>query len=276
METSKCPKCGTKQEYHGTCRVNPDGSEVKMTVWHCGSRQIVEATGEVDWRDGAECKGLAFKAYTHERMDKLGAPHTVEDSEHTKAGCRIGGRFDWVEAELARLKSEKAAAERDNDAGREVLRRAWREFNAIRARDGAPAGVCHDYWNEMTESLHALVGDDDAKPWMTKATRELVRPYENRNADLSSRLVDAELALTAATSRAEALEKERDTMQAERMRLLCTSRVHDLEQAIQGIKANSYLDDDVINRHQFTTTGCEALRKAFALLQPAKEVEGGK
>ena len=125
MQTSKCPKCGTTQEYHGTCRVNSDGSEVKMTVWHCGSRQIVEATGEVDWRDGAECKGLAFKAYTHERIDKLGAPHTVEDSEHTKAGCRIGGRFDWVEAELARLKSEKEALERERgaraDAASEII-----------------------------------------------------------------------------------------------------------------------------------------------------------
>lgn len=73
----------------------------------------------------------------------------------------------------------------------------------------------------------------------------------------------------------EAAEARAAGLERERIRLLCTSRVHDLEHAIQGIKANSYLDDDVINRHQFTTTGCEALRNAFALLAPAPEQEGG-
>ena len=45
----------------------------------------------------AERDALAkFKAYTHQRMDELDVPYEVPDSEHTKAGCRIGGRFDWV------------------------------------------------------------------------------------------------------------------------------------------------------------------------------------
>jgi hypothetical protein len=35
-----------------------------------------------------------FKAYTHKRLDELGVPHEVPESEHTKAGCRVGGRFD--------------------------------------------------------------------------------------------------------------------------------------------------------------------------------------
>jgi len=65
----------------------------------------------IDWRESTVAtlaareseldKALRFKNYTHARMDRLGAPHEVPDSEHTKAGCRIGGRFDWVEQQLA-------------------------------------------------------------------------------------------------------------------------------------------------------------------------------
>ncbi len=111
-----------------------------------------------------------------------------------------------LRSELASLRGKLAEAEKDNDAGRELMRAAWREFNAIRARDGAPVGVCHEYWNQLTEQLRELLGDDDAKPWMTKAATVMVKPWENRNAHLSSEVVDLELKLTAATSRAERAE----------------------------------------------------------------------
>ena len=67
--------------------------------------------------------------------------------------------------------------QKDNDAGRELMRQAWHEFNAIRARDGAPVGVSHEWWNEMTEQLHELLGDD-SKPWMTSAAKALLAPAE--------------------------------------------------------------------------------------------------
>lgn len=55
----------------------------------------------------AERDALAkFKAYTHQRMNEIGAPPEVPESEHTKAGCRIGGRFDWVAAKLAARTTE--------------------------------------------------------------------------------------------------------------------------------------------------------------------------
>ena len=55
----------------------------------------------------AERDALAkFKAYTHQPLDELGAPPEVPESEHTKAGCRIGGRFDWVRYQLAVANSE--------------------------------------------------------------------------------------------------------------------------------------------------------------------------
>lgn len=111
-------------------------------------------------------------------------------------------------AQLAAERKRADEAVRNHNCGRELMRIAWREFNSIRARDGAPAGVCHDYWNQLTEQLRELVGNDDAKPWMTKAASVLVKPWENRNAHLSSEVVDLELKLAAATSRAERAENE--------------------------------------------------------------------
>ncbi len=53
---------------------------------------------------------------------------------------------------------------------------AWSEFNAIRARDGAPDGVSHDYWDQVTEAMLNALGDD-AKPWASDdAKRTLTEP----------------------------------------------------------------------------------------------------
>ena len=37
----------------------------------------------------------AFKSYVHQRLDAMGVPHSLPESEHG-----VGGRLDWVEARL--------------------------------------------------------------------------------------------------------------------------------------------------------------------------------
>ena len=54
-----------------------------------------------------------FKAYVHERLDKMGVPHSTPESEHDKARCRVGGRLDWVQDHLALLHGREAAREAD-------------------------------------------------------------------------------------------------------------------------------------------------------------------
>ena len=99
------------------------------------------------------------------------------------------------------------AAEADMDAGRELLREAWHEFNAIRARDGAPIGVSHEYWSEMTDRLGELLGDD-TKPWMLGAAKALLAPERARVSELEDevRLVTAQA--DANDERARAAEAE--------------------------------------------------------------------
>lgn len=54
---------------------------------------------------------------------------------------------------------------------RGLLWYAWHEFNAIRARSGAPLDhhgmtLCtHEYWDRMTEAFQAAIGPEAAKPW---------------------------------------------------------------------------------------------------------------
>jgi hypothetical protein len=40
-----------------------------------------------------------FKDYVHihKRLDFMGVPREIPDSPHTKEGCRVGGRLDWIE-----------------------------------------------------------------------------------------------------------------------------------------------------------------------------------
>lgn len=54
-----------------------------------------------------------FKIYVHQRLDSMGVPHSVPESEHDKAGCRIGGRLDWVENEM---KKEREISDKLVDA----------------------------------------------------------------------------------------------------------------------------------------------------------------
>lgn len=101
------------------------------------------------------------------------------------------------------------AAERERDAGREWMRIAWHEFNAIRARDGAPEGVSHEWWEEITEALGEMLGDDRV-PWRTKAAEMLLRPHKTARDEADKR---AEAAESRATDLSRQLEKAREALE---------------------------------------------------------------
>lgn len=68
--------------------------------------------------------------------------------------------------------------------------------------------------------------------------------------------------------------KQAEIGQLSRENAALTAEVERLRLAVEKVRANSYLDDNVINRHQFTTVGCEALRELFAaLLAPPTPTE---
>lgn len=92
---------------------------------------------------------------------------------------------------IAWLADALEAAERERDAGREWMRVAWHEFNAIRARDGAPEGVSHEWWEEITEALGDMLGEDRV-PWRTKAAETLLRPYKTARDEADRRAEAAE------------------------------------------------------------------------------------
>ena len=60
---------------------------------------------------------------------------------------------------------------------RGLLWYAWNEFNAIRARSGAPLDhyqmttVSPEWWETMLESFGEAIGDENQKPWPSPAAR---------------------------------------------------------------------------------------------------------
>lgn len=73
-------------------------------------------------------------------------------------------------ARIEALEAEKAEL-------RGLLWYAWSEFNAIRARSGAPLSrdgmlLCDDgYWSLLTDKFAAAIGDKDLKPWPSDDAR---------------------------------------------------------------------------------------------------------
>jgi hypothetical protein len=67
---------------------------------------LKEAIKQQDEPQAMCTKGRAFKDYVHQRLDAMGVPHSLPESEHDKAGCRVGGRLDWVEARIEELEGE--------------------------------------------------------------------------------------------------------------------------------------------------------------------------
>lgn len=108
-----CPQCGS-----GVRRDATAADSLQRQRWLCGSFE----TEDFNVRRSATCyerelsakKAVIsamtvqvenlqkFKTYTHERLTLLGAPEANPRSPHTAAGCRVGGRFDWVEEVINR------------------------------------------------------------------------------------------------------------------------------------------------------------------------------
>lgn len=83
----KAFRCGT--EWHACVGGWRDGRQSDR----CRIRQLEQSLAAVTKeRDDL----LAFKTYVHKRLDEADVPHEVPESEHTKAGCRVGGRIDWL------------------------------------------------------------------------------------------------------------------------------------------------------------------------------------
>lgn len=61
-----------------------------------GDNLVLFLTHEIESLRQQFIKLKEFKAYTHQRLDAMNIPYSVPESDHDKAGCRIGGRMDYV------------------------------------------------------------------------------------------------------------------------------------------------------------------------------------
>ena len=69
-----------------------DGAELaRVATRRAEERKVLEAE-----RDALQ----AFKAFVHLRYDQMGVPKEFPDGKHSKEGCRIGDRIDFLEHRL--------------------------------------------------------------------------------------------------------------------------------------------------------------------------------
>lgn len=65
-----------------------------------------------------------FKDWVHAYLDARGVPAEFPDGSHTREGCRIGDRMDWVFAQLDEANRRANAAETLNSNQRQELDQA--------------------------------------------------------------------------------------------------------------------------------------------------------
>jgi isopentenyl phosphate kinase len=85
------------------------------------SEDVRELREQNEWLQQELERLKKFKDYVHDRLDKMGVPVDPE-SPHKAAGCRIGGRLDYVE----RLKNSKPVEKEDQEElAEEVVNVIW-------------------------------------------------------------------------------------------------------------------------------------------------------
>ncbi|MGG6461441.1 hypothetical protein [Solilutibacter silvestris] len=129
-------------------------------AWINPERTINPPVGAILYTAPAAVSDAAkFKTYVHDRLDAMGVPHTVP-GEHTDAGCRIGGRLDWIEQ---RIKTTGEPVAWNDNAAWSLVARAEA---AGAARDEDDSGT---WWTLRLEHFNAL-----AAPPATPAAEEVV------------------------------------------------------------------------------------------------------
>jgi hypothetical protein len=69
---------------------------------------LAEAAADID---GQRAKLQAFKDWVHDYLDAQGVPTNFPDGPHTKEGCRVGDRLDWLVEQLRVAQKQVAELE---------------------------------------------------------------------------------------------------------------------------------------------------------------------
>lgn len=118
----------------------------------------------------AERRRDHFKRYVHERLDAAGVP-VDPPSPHREHGCRIGGRLDWVFAQLDSLRTQLGEAERAETTLRELVRREREDFTGHRHGLARELSVAKgDLADKVRLLLEATHESDDLRAQFARAT----------------------------------------------------------------------------------------------------------
>jgi len=105
-------------------------------------RRWMEAVAANKQLEAENAKLRAFKDFVHQRLDAMGVP-VDPPGEHRDAGCRIGQRLDWVQAERPHL-TELVCENLPEDWEIELkMRKGEADINLV-SPDGDDVEICDD------------------------------------------------------------------------------------------------------------------------------------
>ena len=108
--------------------------------------------------------------------ERDGATYLLDSGDHTAVErlFRAGEMLRYRAPAMARLVATQAA---EIERLRGLLWYAWHEFNAIRARSGAPlcqygmTTVSVEHWDALTKAFREALPEADRMPWPSEAAR---------------------------------------------------------------------------------------------------------
>lgn len=169
-----------------------DGTRIHVAKLSIGCCTCGVKTFQPEWHD-ANCP-VRSVAEALDNLDSIATALTDQDAQIERLTRELAEASADVETMLAEanvLTARATTAERDLAEARAEVERvkgllwySWHEFNAIKARHGAPVDhylmltVDPEYWGQLTEAFAAAIGPEDAKPWPSTRARAALQQSE--------------------------------------------------------------------------------------------------
>lgn len=135
--------------------------------------EVMARTAERE-RDEADRRAGAAERKLEHLEDRQRKADAWMRERKAEVGISENAPFDDAWATLA---SERAALKSENERLRGLLWYAHHEFNAIRARSGAPLDqygmtTCGEvWWEKLTKAFASVIGEAANKPWPSDEAR---------------------------------------------------------------------------------------------------------
>lgn len=140
---------------------------------------LLEWLGKEDSSALGECEGQSLTVLVNLGLAEIGPPRAGLHPHYRRVSLTDAGRaIASPHSDRGRTDMSETAHTADHLLG--LLWVAYHEFNAIRARSGAPIDhygvtLCtEEYWSQMTDAFYEALPEKDRTPWPSDRARAAI------------------------------------------------------------------------------------------------------